>query len=321
MDQGWGVPIVRPFARLLTMNECSDTLRTHFRLSSEECMLPNLRIYHRPTSLEEAIRLIRPPAALPIGGGTVLLPTRDPAVEEVVDLSGLGLTYIQDRGDDLHIGATTPLQHLLESPALAELTRRRIGEVLRLTASRNLRGQATVGGTVATGGPENPLLVLLLALDAALTVCQPEPLHLSLEKFLENRNRLLQQGALITELSLSSLRSPYGIGFAHVGRTPRDRPIVCAAARLHGDGETCQEVRLAMGGVASHPLRARSAEEFLQGRPPTPENVQEAADRAASPLNPPGDFRGSREYRRAMAGVLARRALMEAVGRMEKERV
>lgn len=276
-------------------------------------MLPNLRAYHRPKHLEEAVRLIRPPVVVPLGGGTVLLSTRDPAVEEVVDLSGLGLIYIRAGADGIRIGATTPLQHLLESPLLANLTGGRIGPVLRLTASRNLRGQATVGGTVAAGGPENPLLVLLLALDTRLTVYQPEEGDVSLEEFLEGRDDLLRQGALITELFIPS-PSPSGrIGFAHVGRTPRDRPIVCAAASIYLDGGICREARLALGGVAERPLRARDAEEFLQGRPPTPENIQEAADRAAAPLNPPGDFRGSGEYRRAMAGVLARRALSQAV--------
>jgi CO/xanthine dehydrogenase FAD-binding subunit len=277
-------------------------------------MLPNLRAYHRPTTLDEAVRLIRPPAVVPLGGGTVLLPARDPAVEEVVDLSGLGLTYIRAGEDGVRIGATTPLQHLLESPPLADLTGGHIGPVLRLTASRNLRGQATVGGTVASGGPENPFLVLLLALDAGLTVYQPEASLLSLAAFLEDRDILLRRGALIAELSIPNPRAPYGLGFAHVGRTPRDRPIVCAAAFLHLDGGVCREVRLALGGVAERPLRARDAEAFLRGRPLTPENVQEAAGRAVAPLNPPGDFRGSSEYRRAMAEVLARRALSQAAG-------
>ncbi len=277
----------------------------------EDMMLPNLRTYHRPASLEDAIRLIRPPAVVPLGGGTVLLPSRDPAVKEVVDLSRLGLTYIRADEEGIRIGATTPLQHLLESPLLADRTGGRIGHVLRLTASRNRRGQATVGGTVAAGGPENPLLVLLLALDARLTVYQPGALSLSLDEFLENRDVFLRRGTLITELLIPSAPSSCRVGFAHVGRTPRDRPIVCAAACVDMDGEVCQRVRLALGGVAHRPLRARDAEEFLMGRPLTPENLQEAADRAAFPLSPPGDFRGSPEYRRAMAAVLARRALEE----------
>lgn len=278
-------------------------------------MLPNLRTYHRPKSLEEAVRLIRPPVVVPLGGGTVLLPARDPAVEEVVDLSGLGLTYIRAGTDGIRIGATTTLQHLLESPLLTDLTDGHIGLVLRLTASRNLRGQATVGGTAAAGGPENPLLVLLLALDARLTVYPLEASPVPLEEFLEGRDDLLRRGALITELFIPSPPPSCRIGFAHVGRTPRDRPIVCAAAFLHLDGGICREARLALGGVAERPRRARDAEEFLRGRPLTPEDIQEAADRAAVPLDPPGDFRGSGEYRRAVAGVLARRALSQAFAR------
>lgn len=276
-------------------------------------MLPNLRTYHRPTSLEEAIGRIRPPTSVPLAGGTVLLPSRDPAVEEVVDLSGLGLTYIRAEEDGLRIGATTPLQHLLESRPLAERTLGAIGPVLRLTASRNLRGQATIGGTVAAGGPENPLLVLLLALDAQLTLYAPAGTRLSLDEFLDRRDELRRRGYLITELFVPCPDAPGGVGFAHVGRTPRDRPIVCAAAWVQPDGGLCRAVRLALGGVAERPWRAREAEAFLQNRPLTPENIQETARRAAAPLNPPGDFRGSREYRQAMAEVLARRALEDGI--------
>lgn len=276
-------------------------------------MLPNLRAYHRPTTLEEAIGRIRPPTSVPLAGGTVLLPSRDPAVEEVVDLSGLGLTYIRTEEDGLHIGATTPLQHLLESRPLAERTLGAAGPVLRLTASRNLRGQATIGGTVVAGGPENPLLVLLLALDARLALYTPSGTHLSLDEFLGRRDELRRHGFLLTELFVPRPDAPEGVGFAHVGRTPRDRPIVCAAALVEQDGGLCRTVRLALGGVAERPWRVREAEAFLQNRPLTPENIQEAARLAAAPLNPPGDFRGSAEYRRAMAEVLARRALEHAV--------
>ncbi len=275
-------------------------------------MLPNLRAYHRPTTLEEAIRLVRPPAVVPLGGGTQLIPSGNLAVEAVVDLSRLGLTYVRPGEAGISVGATTTLQQLLESDALRERTGNIIGEVLCLTASRNLRGQATVGGTVAAGGAENPLLVLLLALDARVTVWAPQEQQMPLDAFLGQREAILRQGVIITELLVPHPTAPCGIGFAHVGRTPRDRPIVCAAVSLILDGDRCREVFLALGGVAERPVRASRAEEFLRGQPLTPENIQEAARRVADPLNPPSDFRGSGEYRRAMAEVLAHRALNQA---------
>lgn len=272
-------------------------------------MLPNLRTYHRPATLEEALRLVRPASVVPLSGGTSLIPSGDPAVEAVVDLNGLGLTCICPGEAGISIGATTPLQQLLESDALTQRTHGRIGETIRLTASRNLRGQATVGGTVAASGAENPLLVLLLALTASVVVSAPQEQEMPLDAFLAQRDAILRKGAIITRLRIPPPAAPFSVGFAHVSRTPRDRPIVCAAAVLGLEGGCCREVFLALGGVAERPVRAQAAEDFLRGQTPTPENLREAARRAAEPLSPLADFRGSSEYRRAMAEVLARRAL------------
>ncbi len=276
-------------------------------------MLPNLRTYHRPTTLEEAIQLVQPPRAVPLGGGTHLIPSGDLTVEAVVDLSHLGLSYIRPGETGISIGATTTLQQLLESDALTERTGNTVGEVLRLTTSRNLRGQATVGGTVAAGKAENPLLVLLLALNASVTVWAPQEQRMPLDTFLGERDAILRQGAIITELLLPHPTAPYGVGFAPVGRTPRDRPIVCVAASVTVENDRCREVFLALGGVAERAVRAPWAEEVLRGQFPTPENIQEAAARVPEKLTPPTDFRGSSEYRRAMAAVLAHRALNRAV--------
>lgn len=275
-------------------------------------MLPNLQSYHRPNDLEEALRLIRRPGTVVLGGGTHLIPSGDPSVEAVVDLSRLGLSYVRSELEQVRVGAMTSLQQVADAPQMADLTGGLIGQVVRLVAARNLRGQATVGGMLAGGGPEHPLLVLLLALDASLTIWAPEERRVGLDAFLSYRQRLLHEGALITELTVRRAFGPTGLGFAHVGRTPRDRPIVCAAAFLMMEEGSCQEARLALGGVADRPVRASQAEHYLRGQEPTPSRIEEAAGLAAAPLQPPSDFRGSAEYRRQMAGVLARRALIQA---------
>ncbi|HIP87596.1 MAG TPA: hypothetical protein EYH27_04065 [Anaerolineales bacterium] len=279
-------------------------------------MLPNLQAYHRPDSLEEALRLIRQPGTVPLGGGTHLLPGRDPSVEAVVDLSGLGLSSIEGKPDRVSVGATVTLQRLVESAELADLTRGWVREVVPLVASRNLRGQATVGGMLACGEADHPLLVLLLALGASLTLWAPERRTVGLESFLAYRRRLLTGGGLITELEIPRPVGTVGLGFAYVGRTPKDRPIVCVASFLRMEEGICQEVRLALGGVAERPLRAARAEQYLLGKAVSVEQAEEAAALAARPLAPPTDFRGSGEYRRAMAEVLVRRALLMAKARV-----
>jgi carbon-monoxide dehydrogenase medium subunit len=74
----------------------------------------------------------------------------------------------------------------------------------------------------------------------------------------------------------------------------------------------CYGVRIAAGGVTLRPVRLVEAEQVLEGRPPDSERFAMAAEEARARVNPPGDFRGSSEYRREMAAVLLRRALAEA---------
>ena len=112
------------------------------------------------------------------------------------------------------------------------------------------------------------------------------------------------------------LIGPLGAAYVAVGRTPRDRPIVCAVARMElAQSGVAGNVRLALGGVGPMPVRANTAEQVLERKNLTEARIGEAAERAADGLTPPDDFRGGAEYRRAMARVLARRALTEAAAR------
>ena len=97
-----------------------------------------------------------------------------------------------------------------------------------------------------------------------------------------------------------------------MARTPSDAPIVVAVAMLALDHGRCAAVRVALGGVAETPILLPEIEAALVGQIPSPDLFAEAGNRAASLVQPTGDFRGSAEYRRAMAGVLTERALHQA---------
>ncbi len=90
---------------------------------------------------------------------------------------------------------------------------------------------------------------------------------------------VLEAGELITAVQLPApnpgARSTY--------RKVRDRSsyafaLVSVAAALELEGDTIAEVRLALGGVAPKPWRARRAEEALRGRPATAEVFEQAAE-------------------------------------------
>ncbi len=280
-------------------------------------MLLNVKEYHRPDNLDEAVSLLRRDSShtVALAGGTTLVASGRRDVEAVVDLCDLPLAYVRARNATLYIGATTTLQGLIDTPELQTFASGVLAETARAVAGRNLRNAATVGGRVASAGGEDPLLTALLALDARIAAHSPEARQIPLAGFLAYRSRLLDDGALITEISLPLLIGPLGAAYVALGKTPRDYPIVCAVARMELAQGIAGNVRLALGGVAPTPVRASAAEQALERKKLTEARIAEAAEKAADGLSPTGDFRGSAEYRREMARVLARRALTEAGAR------
>lgn len=282
----------------------------------------NLREYHRPATLEEALAALTPTPspgqegegrAVPLAGGTALVGTGGGDISAVVGLAELDLAYIRVDAGAAHIGAMTSLQTLVEAPQLAGPALGVISQAARLQAGRNLRLAATLGGTLAVAGPEDALAVVLLALDAQVRwAVGREQWAVPLDDFLEGREKYLEQGGLITEVTIPG--GPVGTvaAFARVGRTLADRPIVCAAARLAVMDGLCTAPRLALGGVAARPVRLRQVEEMISGKALDVAIFAEIATLASRWVSPPSDYRGSADYRRAMAGVLTRRVLAEA---------
>jgi carbon-monoxide dehydrogenase medium subunit len=217
----------------------------------------------------------------------------------------------------LRVGAMTSLQALVESETVDDLAGGLLGEAASRSASATLRAQSTVGGTLAAGDARQPLAVALLALDADLVVwIGAERRHVPLDSFLGYRAQLLGQHALIVEVRVPRSDAVTGGGFADVSRTPADAPIICAAARVYRDtvGGRAFGVRLALGGAAERPVRMPAAERMLEGQVVTPELIARVESLVREAVHPAGDWLGGADYRREMAGVLARRALQEAWG-------
>lgn len=230
--------------------------------------------YSRPASLDEALALLERPAAVVLGGGTRLNAAPSEPLE-VVDLQAVGLDLIEPAGNEIvRIGATVTLQQLVDAEALPAVMR----EAARHEQPSTLRNQATLGGTIATGDPESELLAVLLVHDATARIStaggtEPVSLPHLLAELPLARNRV------ITDVTVDVAGRS---AVARVGRTRADRPIVAAAARITPAGTSL----LALSGVAAAPVL-----------------VEDLHD-----LEPPSDFRGSSEYRRTLAEVLASRA-------------
>ncbi|MCX7838475.1 MAG: FAD binding domain-containing protein [Anaerolineae bacterium] len=265
----------------------------------------NLQEIHKPTTLADALKLLQQPNTIALAGGTQLLADKRRDVRAVVDLSALGLTYIREHEGAVAIGATTTLAMLAESPILRALANGVIAQAAHRSTSSILRHQATIGGTLIAE-PAGILAVALVALDARVTIVGTDTRTMPLVEFLPARASLLR-GALVTEITVP-LTNPRAT-IESVARTPSDKPIVCVVAAARIENGVARAVRIALGGVSETAWRAHAAEQTLEGQSLDTARIEEAARVAARDVSPPGDFRGSAEYRKEMARVLLRRAV------------
>ncbi len=144
-------------------------------------------------------------------------------------------------------------------------------------------------------------MTALLALGATVTV-EGEENEVPVELLLQSR-----KPGNITALHIAVEGLSWGEAF--VARTPADNPIVAVAATAKLEDGIVRQARIALAGVWSEPVRLARAAAMLSGHTLNQEIIQVTARAVESEVTPQGDFLGSAGYRRAMAGVLTRRAL------------
>jgi CO/xanthine dehydrogenase FAD-binding subunit len=242
--------------------------------------------YHRPQTLEEALTLLSQANTVPLGGGTLLSqPKPDPF--SVVDLQQLKLDTINQKGNDLEVGAACTLQSLLESKECPEALK----TAIKLEAPINIRNSATVAGTLISSDGRSTFATMVLAMDAKieqaiLNNAKPESQLSTISELL-----LLRPGKLITKIILPlNVKS----AFEFVSRTPADKPIVGAALAQWNSGRT----RLTLSGYGKSPLLAMDGTEA--------DGIETAAGNAYHEAH---DEWASAEYRMDVAATLARRCL------------
>jgi len=213
-----------------------------------------------------------------------------------------------DAGDMWSINAEESLQAVLESPGCPPLLRQTLSGALTWQ-NRNRR---MVRRAVASPRVAPQWSAALLALGATVTL---EGSAGSSEVAVET---LLAQRPKGEITALHVRMGGVRWGEAHVGRTPADEPIVAAVAGVEiseQDG-VIGEARVALTGVG--PVRLAKAPTQLIGTPVDDRaelfaRIGAVAQAMEQEVTPEGDYLGSEEYRRAMAGVLTRRALEQCL--------
>jgi aerobic carbon-monoxide dehydrogenase medium subunit len=278
--------------------------------------------FRQPDTLEEALTLLHDLGedARAIAGGTalvIMLKQRLVMPDCLISLQKLrGLDHINAANGEIRLGALTTHRTVERSPVV----RARIpslAETYGRVATIRIRNVATVGGALAHADPNQDPPVILMALDARVQLTSAAgSRQVGVEEFFTDYYETVRQpDELVTEVIIPVPKSHSGsIYLKFLPRTADDYATVGVAATVTIDpaSGTCQDCHIAMGSVASTPLRAPEAETLVRGQRLTPELARDAGALAQRVTDPLSDARGSAEYKRAMAGVFVRRALEQA---------
>lgn len=283
-------------------------------------MIPAKFDYVAPTTLEEALRALADGGdeAKIMAGGQSLLPVlrmRLNAPELVIDIGRIEqLRGIREEGDALVIGAMTTHSEVQHSDLVKEhalLLVRAESEV----ADPQVRHRGTFGGAVAHADPAGDLGAPCLALDAEFVIAGQNGTRTVAadDFFVDLFTTAMAENEILVEVRLPK-RSGWGAHYEKFVRVAHQWPIVAVAAAVRVDGDSIGEARVGLTNMGSTPLRARSVEQALVGQPATDEAVRSAAASAAEGTDPPSDLNGDSDYRRHLATVLTRRAVLAAAG-------
>jgi len=287
-------------------------------------MKPPAFDYAAPGTVGEAVSLLgqHEGEAKILAGGQSLMPLLNMRLARpglLVDLGRVpGLDYIREVDGGLAIGAMTTQRAVERSPLVASRNPL-LHAAMRFIAHPQIRNRGTIGGSLAHADPAAECPAIALAMDAELHAVGPggERTIPAADFFVTYLTTALAPTELLTEVRFPGLADSSGWSFMEIARRHGDFALAGAVATLTLDrGGRCSGARLVLFGVGSTPLRARAAEDALRGEKPSEALIERAAEKIGAAVDEPlSDVHASSEFRRHLAGVLARRSLTEAAGR------
>ena len=278
--------------------------------------------FYQPTTLAEASRLLKDngPGGRFLAGGTdlvIAMKEKGLLPKYIVDLKRVpGLSGIRENGDGtMTIGALTTMYAIETSPVIKKkypFLAQSAAEV----GSIQIRNRATIGGNMANATPSADVAPSLIALNATAKIASAAGERtVSMEEFFRGPGQnVMSTDEILTEITIPKT-GPLMVG-EYIKFSPRDMMdlayIGVAVAYNFASDKKCSGVRIVLGAVAPTPVRARNAEALLEGQVLSEELAAKVGDEATRESKPISDVRSSADYRRAMVGVMTKRALLNA---------
>jgi carbon-monoxide dehydrogenase medium subunit len=262
--------------------------------------------FHRPQTVRQAANLLaKNEEAKLLAGGHTLLPTmklRLAGPPQIIDMSLIeGMTGIEQSGRSLTIGAMTTHNDVNTSPVVQQAAPV-IAKLAGMIGDPAVRHRGTIGGSIANNDPNADYPAACLGLGATIITNKR---RIKADDFFNGMfSTVLEPGEIITKVSFPI---PKKAAYQKFRNQASRFALVGVFVGKRGS-----EIRVAVTGAGSNGVfRVKSFEEALKKRfsPKLLEGMSIPADGMNS------DIHGSAEYRAHLVGVLARRAVAEAIGK------
>lgn len=273
--------------------------------------------YARPSSLNDAISLLadaKGNAFVLAGGSDLLVRMKGGFVEPdlVIDIKAIdALGEIMETAEGFAIGAAVSCAVMGENAALKKAWPG-VVEAANLIGSKQVQGRCTITGNLCNASPAADSVPALVAAGARAVIAGPAGKRtVAVEEVPTGPGKTSLAKDEIIEAILLDKRAPHS-GDAYlrfIPRTEMDIAVVSAGVNLTLDEKgVVTSARVALGAAAPTVLLVAQAADALVGTKVDAAALEKLAAACSAACRPIDDKRGTVEFRKKVAGVLAKRA-------------
>lgn len=258
-----------------------------------------IKQYVKVTSLDEAYELNQKKNNVIIGG-MHWLKMSSKSVGTAIDLSGLGLDEIVETDDAFEIGCMVSLRQLERHEGLNKYTSGAVRDAVKDIVGIQFRNTATIGGSIFGRYGFSDVLTVFMAMDTYV-VCHKAG-EISLREYAGKK----ADRDIIVKIVVK--KRPVQMAYVAQRHARTDFPtLTCAVSYMDGTWNAV---------VGARPLKAEivsSDKNMISGEGPVTEaEAEDFGAYVAGKLTFGSNMRGSAEYRKQIASVLVKRAVLAA---------
>jgi carbon-monoxide dehydrogenase medium subunit len=282
-------------------------------------MYPPKFDYYRASSVDEAIALMQEHGGKFLAGGHSLIPVMNLRLADpgaLIDIGRLdSLKGISVEDGMVKIGALTTHAMVAASPDVP----RALSEAASMIGDPQVRNRGTVGGNVSHADPASDLPTVLTALGAKFRIAGSGGMKTidAADFFTGLFETALGEDDLLVGVGVAAEGAGTGSAYAKLFNPASRYAMVGAAASVTVANGTCSAASVAVGGLTAKATACPSVAAALVGKALDADTIAAAAAAVANDLDDDiiGDMHASADYRRSMAPVFVKRALMKAAER------